>query len=257
MPSSPDPVLSARHVARAFGAVQALRDASVDIYPGQVTALVGDNGAGKSTLVGMLCGADTPDRGEIVLEGRTVTLGSPQHAQDLGIGTVYQQLALAPDLDVVKNLYLGRTLRRSGPLGTLLRMSDRGTMRRDAAMALEDLQIQIPSTSNAVGALSGGQRQAVTLARAAMRARTVMILDEPTAALGVVQTEQVLALIRRLVERDLGILLISHSMPEVLEVADHITVLRQGRTVANLDASDTDAEQVVGYMTGAISAQNF
>lgn len=253
MSSTAEPVLQARHVARAFGAVQALRDASLDVLPGKVTALVGDNGAGKSTLVSMVCGADTPDEGEVILEGQRVSFRSPQHAQDLGIGTVYQQLALAPDLDVVKNLYLGRTVRRDGPLGTMLRMPDRAAMRTGAIEVLEDLQIQIPSVRNPVGALSGGQRQAISLARAAMRARTVMILDEPTAALGVVQTEQVLALIRRLVERGLGILLVSHSMPEVFDVADRVTVLRQGRTVADLGAADTDAEEVVGYMTGAIS----
>lgn len=249
------PVLSVRGVSRAFGPVQALCEVSLDVYAGAVTALVGDNGAGKSTLVGVITGWDRPDEGEIRLEGTGVSFRDPHHALDLGVAAVYQDLALAAHLDVPANLFLGRELRKRGLLGSVLRLVDRREMRRRAGEAIRDLRIDIPFLGNALKAYSGGQRQAVALARAVLWARRVIVLDEPTAALGVVESARVLELIKRVRAKGLGVLLVSHSMPEVLEVADRITVLRQGRKVADLAAADTSMTEIVGYMTGAVAGE--
>jgi ABC-type sugar transport system ATPase subunit len=248
-----DSTLRVEGIRRSFGAVHALRGVSMTVASGEVTALVGDNGAGKSTLVKIICGVDQPDDGELFLgEVRTV-FANPGQAQASGIEAVHQDLALAPDLDAAMNLFLGReTLRRGWPLRRL----DRAAMHRRTTEVLRDLQVNVPSTTVAVGRLSGGQRQAVAVARAAMWAKAVVILDEPTAALGVRETEAVLQLIERIRrEAKLGVLLISHSLPEVFRVSDRIVVMRHGSVAATLMASATTMEEVVAFMTGSARTQ--
>ncbi len=245
-----DPVVVAERVSKAFGAVQALQSVTMNLYAGQVTALVGDNGAGKTTLVKVLAGAHSCDEGALLLHGRPVTLRSPSDARSLGIETIYQDLAIAPDLDVVSNLYLCREItRRLWPRGP--RVLDRSKMADGAETALRDLEINIPSLKVPMRYLSGGQRQAVAVARGAMWARTVVMLDEPTAALGVTERQHVLDLILRVKRRGLAVLLVSHSLPEVFEVADNIVVLRHSRKVAELRSAATTMDEVVGFMTGS------
>ena len=230
----------------------ALRGASFTAYPGEVVALIGDNGAGKSTLVKALVGAHQPDAGEVIFEGRPVRFHSPVDAHALGIETVFQDLALAPDLDPPSNLFLGRERLRPGLLGRL-GMLDKGQMASIASESFESLGVGLLQDMSApVANLSGGQRQTVAVARAATWARKVIFMDEPTAALGVVQTRRVLDLIRRVRDQGITVVLISHSMPEVLEVSDRIEVLRLGRRVARFHAKDTKMEDLVGAMTGAI-----
>jgi len=248
--SSKDPALRATGITRSFGAVQALLGVSLDVFPGRVTALVGDNGAGKSTMVKILAGADTPDDGDLVLNGQPVAFRDPTDARSAGIECVYQDLAIAPDLNVVQNLYLGREVTRSGVLG-VLGLLDRQRMRVTVREALGDLAIEIPSVETEMRYLSGGQRQAVAVARSVMWASRVVILDEPTAALGITEREAVLNLIARVKDRGLAVLLVSHSLPEVFQIADHIVVLRHGAKVAQLQVSETSMDEVVGYMTGA------
>ena len=247
-----EPRLEARGVVKHFGHVMALRGASFTAYPGEVVALIGDNGAGKSTLVKVLCGADQPDAGQVVFEGRPVQFHSPVDAHALGIETVFQDLALAPDLDPASNLFLGRERLRPGLLGRL-GMLDKGAMANNASESFKSLGVGLLQDMSApVANLSGGQRQTVAVARAATWARKVIFMDEPTAALGVVQTRRVLDLIRRVRDQGITVVLISHSMPEVLEVSDRIEVLRLGRRVARFHAKDTKMEDLVGAMTGAI-----
>lgn len=243
-----DPLLEARGVTKRFGHVQALRGAAFTADPGEVVALIGDNGAGKSTLVKTLSGALRPDAGEILLDGRPVEFAGPVDAQRRGIETVYQDLALAHDLDAAANLFLGREVTRFAPLHLL----DRGAMRRRAAEAFDELGIRLPDMSAPVRQLSGGQRQCVAVARAVAWASKVVFMDEPTAALGVVQRKQVLDLIRRVRDRGVTVILISHNMPEVLAVADRVEVLRLGRRVARLTAADTSVEELVSAMTGGL-----
>jgi simple sugar transport system ATP-binding protein len=247
-----DPLLEARGVTRRFGHVQALRGAAFTAYPGEVVALVGDNGAGKSTLVKTLAGALRPDSGEILLDGRPVHLPDPVAAQRLGIETVYQDLALAHDLDAAANLFLGRELTRV----PFLNLLDRAAMRRRATEAFDELGIRLPDMSAPVRQLSGGQRQCVAVARAVAWASRVVFMDEPTAALGVVQRKQVLDLIRRVRDRGVTVVLISHNMPEVLAVADRVEVLRLGRRVAGFTAADTSVEQLVSAMTGGLDQED-
>jgi simple sugar transport system ATP-binding protein len=235
-------------VSKRYGHVRALDGANFDVYPGEVVALIGDNGAGKSTLVKILSGAIKPDSGEILVEGKAVSLSSPLDARRYGIETVYQDLALAPDLDAAANLHLGREIY----LIPFLRVLHRSEMRRRAVRAFADLGIELPDVSAPVGALSGGQRQSVAVARAVAYASKVIFMDEPTAALGVVQRGRVLDNIRRVRDRGVSVVLISHNMPEVLAVADRIEVLRLGRRVARYAAADTSVEQLVGAMTGAL-----
>jgi simple sugar transport system ATP-binding protein len=244
----PEPLLEARGVTKHYGRVLALDGADFTVYPGEVVALIGDNGAGKSTLVKTLSGAIHPDGGEILIEGKPVRLASPLDARQHGIETVYQDLALAPDLDAAANLHLGREIY----LIPFLHVLNRSAMRARAVAAFGDLGITLPDVSAPVGTLSGGQRQSVAVARAVIYASRVIFMDEPTAALGVVQRERVLDTIRRVRDRGISVVLISHNMPEVLAVSDRIEVLRMGRRVAVYNAAQTSVEELVGAMTGAL-----
>jgi simple sugar transport system ATP-binding protein len=246
------PLLEATGIVKSFGRVRALQGADFDVAEGEVLALVGDNGAGKSTLVKVLSGIIALDAGEIRFRGEPVTVPSPEAARELGIETVYQDLALAPDLDPAANLYLGREIVRAGPLGWL-GVLDKRAMRRRTADAFATLGVGLQSTDAPVATLSGGQRQGVAVSRAVTWASKVVFMDEPTAALGVVQTRKVLDLIRRVRESGLSVVLISHNMPEVFEVADRIQVLRLGERVATFRAADVSMEDVVGAMTGALA----
>ncbi|KRV51383.1 sugar ABC transporter ATP-binding protein [Wenjunlia vitaminophila] len=241
---SDTPVLALRGISKRFGAVQALTDVQLEIRPGEVVALVGDNGAGKSTLVKVIAGVGPADDGEIRWEGRQVQVHDPQDAQQLGIATVYQDLSLCENLDVVGNLYLGRELRRFGVLNEV-------GMERRSRELLDTLSIRIPSVRVPVASLSGGQRQTVAIARSLLGEPKVVILDEPTAALGVEQTAQVLDLVERLRERGLGVILISHNMADVKAVADRVAVLRLGRNNGVFDVRATSQEEIVAAITGA------
>jgi D-xylose transport system ATP-binding protein len=243
-------VLSIKGVSKHFGPVQALDGVDLDVRPGEVLALVGDNGAGKSTLVKSISGIHAIDSGEFIFEGRPVSIGSPAAATELGIATVYQDLALCDNLDVVANLFLGQE-ELVGGAGAAVRALDEIAMERRSHELLEQLSVTIPSVRSEVGTLSGGQRQQVAVARSLLGEPKVVMLDEPTAALGVVQTKQVLDLIRRLRERNLGVIVISHNLADVFAVADRIFVLRLGRRAGVFDSSNTSEEQVVGAITGA------
>jgi len=245
------PLLEACGIAKRFGQVQALDGADFAAFAGEVVALIGDNGAGKSTLVKILSGTIQPDDGEILLEGQQIHLASPLDAQRLGIETVYQDLSLAPDLDAAANLHLGREIYRL----PFLKVLDRRAMRERARAAFAELGIQLPDVRAPVGTLSGGQQQSVAVARVVSYASKVIFMDEPTAALGVVQRGRVLDTIRRVRDRGIAIVLISHNMPEVLAVADRIEVLRMGRRVARYTADGTSVEELVGAMTGALAVQ--
>jgi simple sugar transport system ATP-binding protein len=246
-----EPLLEARGIVKNFGRVQALRGASFTVHTGEVVALIGDNGAGKSTLVKTLSGVHEPDDGEIRFEGRTVTIPSPVAARELGIETVYQDLALAPDLESSANLFLGREATRAGMLGRL-GFLDKAAMRRRTQEAFERLGVGVQDATAAVATLSGGQRQGVAVARAVTWAGKIVFMDEPTAALGVVQTRNVLDLIKRVRDHGLAVVLISHNMPEVMEVSDRVEVLRLGERVARFTTADTSMEELVGAMTGAL-----
>jgi D-xylose transport system ATP-binding protein len=243
-------------MSKRFGAVQALADVTFEVSAGEVVGLVGDNGAGKSTLVKIIAGAYHADEGEYRYDGRAVSVSSPREATSLGIETVYQDLALCDNLDVVANLFLGRERVRPVVPG-LVRLIDEIAMERLALQVIDDLHVHIPSIRARVATLSGGQRQSVAVARAVMWNSRIVLLDEPTAALGVEQTSQVKALIRRLRERGLGVVVISHNLADVFDVADRIVVLRLGRRAATFDTHATNPEQVVAAITGAVfGAQN-
>ena len=241
-------VLETRGVIKHFGHVRALDGADFTVFPGEVVALIGDNGAGKSTLVNVLSGVIRPEGGSVLVDGRPVQLTSPADARQHGIETVYQDLALAPDLDAAANLHLGREIY----LIPFLRVLNRAAMRRSAVAAFAELGVELPDVSAPVATLSGGQRQSVAVARAVAYASRIIFLDEPTAALGVVQRGRVLDTIRRVRDRGMSVVLISHNMPEVLAVADRVEVLRLGRRVAVFRAADTSVEELVGAMTGAL-----
>lgn len=243
-------LLEARGICKRFGHVEVLRDVDFDAEAGQVTALIGDNGAGKSTLVKILSGALSLDRGTIRLEGREVTMSSPTQARDLGIETVYQDLALAPELGPAENTFAGREILRPGVLGRL-GVLDKKSMRQQAGEAFRSMGTDVKDLDAAVGALSGGQKQSVAICRSVMWANKVIFMDEPTAALGVRQTGKVLELVRRVADRGVAVVLISHNMPEVLQVADRIEVLRLGKRIARF-GNDATVEQLVGAMTGAL-----
>lgn len=244
------PILEARGLSRSFGNVRALSEADFDIYPGEVVALIGDNGAGKSTLVKALSGNLDLDSGEILYNGGRVDLTTPHVATDLGIETVYQDLALAPHLNAPQNMFLGREISAKG-LGGRLGFLDNAAMRERSRAALDELGATVRSLSAPVGEMSGGQRQAIAIARAVAWAKGLIFLDEPTAALGVVQTRNVLDTIRRVADNGVAVVFISHSMPHVIEIADRIQVLRLGKRVATYNAEDTNMEELVGAMTGA------
>ena len=246
------PVLEARGLVKLFGRVIALDAVDLTLYPGEILAVIGDNGAGKSTLIKCLSGALIPDQGKIFVNGAEVRFRSPQDARDVGIETVHQVLAVAPALDVASNLFLARELRRKGFLGTVLRMPDTGEMKRQAAAHLKSLGIgTLQNIGQAVETLSGGQRQAVAVARAAAFGSRVVILDEPTAALGVRETAQVLRLIRDLRATGMAVVLISHDMPHVFELADRIHVQRLGARAAVITPKSHTMEDAVAIMTGA------
>ncbi|MCT9076023.1 ATP-binding cassette domain-containing protein [Streptomyces fulvoviolaceus] len=241
---SATPVLALRGVSKRFGAVQALTDVELEVHAGEVVALVGDNGAGKSTLVKTVAGVHPIDEGVIEWDGKPVSINKPHDAQGLGVATVYQDLALCDNLDVVGNLYLGRELLRRGVI-------DEVTMEKNARELLSTLSIRIPSVRIPIASLSGGQRQVVAIARALIGDPKVVILDEPTAALGVEQTAQVLDLVERLRERNLAVILISHNMADVKAVADTVAVLRLGKNNGSFSVKDTSHEEIIAAITGA------
>jgi fructose transport system ATP-binding protein len=253
--ASRQPVLSAVGLVKYYGRVEALRGTDFELYPGEVLAVIGDNGAGKSTLIKCLCGADSPDGGQIFLDGKPIHFRGVQQAMEAGIETVYQTLAVSPALDIASNLYLGREVRKSGVLGSVFRMLDRAAMRRMAGEHVTRLGIEtLQDITQAVETLSGGQRQAVALARAAAFGSKVVILDEPTASLGVRESRQVAELIKQLRDDGLPIVLISHDMPSVFELADRIHVQRLGRRAAVLTPAEHTMEDAVAVMTGATAA---
>ncbi|MFE9769339.1 ATP-binding cassette domain-containing protein [Streptomyces sp. NPDC005808] len=241
---SATPVLALRGVSKRFGAVQALTDVDLDVSAGQVVALVGDNGAGKSTLVKTIAGVHPIDEGVIEWEGKPVSIGRPHDAQNLGVATVYQDLALCDNLDVVANLFLGRELGKAAVL-------DEVAMEKRAKELLDTLSIRIPSVRIPIASLSGGQRQVVAIARALVGDPKVVILDEPTAALGVEQTAQVLDLVERLRERGLAVILITHNMADAKAVADEVAVLRLGRNNGVFEVKSTSQEEIISAITGA------
>ena len=240
---SSEPLLSLRGIQKSFGAVHVLRGVDLDVRPGKVTALVGDNGAGKSTLIKGIAGIHAFDEGEYFFDGKPVKVHGPKDANDLGIEVVYQDLALCDNLDVVDNMFLGRELGRKVAL-------DENTMEQRARQTLDGLSVRtLKSVRTKVASLSGGQRQTVAIARAVLWNSKVVILDEPTAALGVAQTEQVLLLVRRLADRGLGVVLISHNLNDVFQVADDIAVLYLGQMVAQVNREDVTSNQVVELIT--------
>ncbi|ADD42799.1 ATP-binding cassette domain-containing protein [Stackebrandtia nassauensis] len=244
--------MTARGLKKRYGHVTALDGTDFDLRAGEVLAVIGDNGAGKSTLIKALSGAIAPDAGTITLDGEPVRFRTPADARANGIETVYQDLALAPALDIATNMFMGRELRRKGPLGSVFRLLDKKRMRQQAAQHMSELQIGLQSLTHPVEDLSGGQRQGVAVARAAAWAEHVVIMDEPTAALGVKESAQVLDLIGRVRDRGLAVVLISHNMPHVFEIADRIHIQRLGKRVALVGREDHSMSEVVAIMTGAL-----
>ncbi|QND49435.1 sugar ABC transporter ATP-binding protein [Rhizobium lusitanum] len=250
-----EPLLTARGLVKRYGRVTALDNADFDLYPGEILAVIGDNGAGKSSLIKAISGAVIPDEGEIKLEGKTVQFRSPMEAREAGIETVYQNLALSPALSIADNMFLGREIRKPGVLGSVFRMLDRPAMEKRARDKLTELGLMtIQNINQAVETLSGGQRQGVAVARAAAFGSRVVIMDEPTAALGVKESRKVLELILDVRSRGLPIVLISHNMPHVFEVADRIHIHRLGRRLAVIDPKEYTMSDAVAFMTGAKAA---
>jgi len=249
---APTPVIEARKLVKRYGHVTALDEADFEVLPGEILAVIGDNGAGKSTLIKALSGALVPDSGQILVDGQPVQFHNPVDARKHGIETVYQDLAVAPAMTIAENLFLGREVTRGGFLGRLFRLLDKKKMQAEANAHMKDLQIGIRSMKQAVETLSGGQRQGVAVARSAAFARHVVIMDEPTAALGVKESNMVLDLIRRVRERGLPVILISHNMPHVFEVSDRIHIQRLGRRAALVKASAIKMSDAVAIMTGAM-----
>jgi simple sugar transport system ATP-binding protein len=245
------PVLEARGVARSFGHIEALREVNFVARAGEITALIGDNGAGKSTLVKILSGVLTASRGTIYMGGEEIVLSSPMMARRCGIETVFQDLSIAPDLTPAENMFIGRELLRPGFLGRF-GFLDRAKMKRESAEAFERLNVTPKDMDSAVVTLSGGQRQSVAICRSAMWASKVVFMDEPTAALGVLQTKRTLDLLKRIRDTGIAVVLISHNMRDVIEVADVVEVLRLGRTVARLSNDKLTVQDLVGAMTGAL-----
>jgi fructose transport system ATP-binding protein len=247
-----EPILSARGLVKRYGRVTALDQADFDLYPGEILAVIGDNGAGKSSLIKAISGAIRPDEGEIRMEGKPIQFSSPNDARKAGIETVYQNLALSPALSIADNMFLGRELRKSGFMGKFLRKLDHGAMEAFARAKLSELGLMtIQNINQAVETLSGGQRQGVAVARAAAFGSRVIILDEPTAALGVKESRRVLELISDVRSRGIPIVLISHNMPHVFEVADRIHIHRLGKRLAVIDPKSYSMSDAVALMTGA------
>jgi fructose transport system ATP-binding protein len=245
-------VLEARKIVKRYGHVTALDGANLELRAGEVLAVIGDNGAGKSTMVKVLCGAVIPDEGQVLLDGVPVHFTSPMDPRKRGIETVYQDLAVAPALDIATNLFLGREVRCRGILGSWFRLLDKRRMKSEAQKEMAELKFRLPSIDSAVEDLSGGQRQGVAVARSAIFARRLVIMDEPTAALGVRESGEVLNLIRTIRDRGLPVLLISHNMPHVFELADRIHIMRLGRRVALTTPKEHSMGEVVAIMTGAM-----
>ncbi|MCF6475948.1 sugar ABC transporter ATP-binding protein, partial [Nonomuraea sp. MG754425] len=248
------PLIDARGIVKSYGQVEALRGADFSLGAGEVVALIGDNGAGKSTLAKILSGVERPDSGMIEVDGEPVAFGAVEEARGAGIETVYQDLALCADLSPAANFFLGRERLRRGLLG-LLGVLDNAAMRRETQAACERLGVRLASQSAPVSTLSGGQRQGVAVSRAVTWARRVVFMDEPTAALGVVQTRRVLDLIRTVRDSGVSVVLISHNMQDVMAVSDRVEVLRLGRRVARFDTARVSMEELVGAMTGALEQQ--
>ncbi len=247
-----EPILKARGIVKRYGRVTALDNADFDLYPGEILAVIGDNGAGKSSLIKAISGAISIDEGEMSLEGRPIQFASPLEARDAGIETVYQTLALSPALSITDNMFVGREIRRKGVLGNVFKMLDRKAMEDFAREKLSELGLMtIQNINQAVETLSGGQRQGVAVARAAAFGSKVIILDEPTAALGVKESRKVLELILDVRSRGIPIVLISHNMPHVFEVADRIHVHRLGRRLCVIDPKEHSMSDAVAFMTGA------
>jgi D-xylose transport system ATP-binding protein len=247
--SGSQPLLALKGITKSFGAVEALKDVALEIYPGEVVGLVGDNGAGKSTLIKAISGAQPPDSGEIIWQGSAVRISTPHAATDIGIATVYQDLALAENLDVVANLFLGQEEANHLPGVSVL---DEVAMEQKSVELLSGLGVTtLRSVRTEVGMLSGGQRQAVAISRSLLGDPKLVLLDEPTAALGIVQTAQILRMVQRLRDRGLGVVVISHNLANIFEVCDRIAVLRLGRMAATFKADDSTREQIVASMTGA------
>ena len=247
-----EPILQARNLVKRYGKVTALDHCDFELFPGEILGVIGDNGAGKSTLIKSLCGAVIPDQGEVYLEGKKVSFSSPIQARDQGIETVYQTLAMSPALSIVDNMFMGRELNKSGILGSLFRMLDKKSMERFARQKLSELGLMtIQNINQAVETLSGGQRQGVAVARAAAFGSKVIILDEPTAALGVKESRRVLDLILDVKARGIPIILISHNMPHVFEVCDRIHIHRLGKRLTVIDPRDHEMSDAVAFMTGA------
>lgn len=245
-----EPLLEAKSLTKRFGGLVAVNNVSVELYPSEVVGLVGDNGAGKSTLIKMISGVYQPDGGEIFYEGREVTFAGPREARDLGIETIYQDLALAENLDVSSNIFLGREVKKRH-LGGLVKTLNWPTMHAESRQALDRLDIELPSLTQHIRNLSGGQRQAVAIARSIYWDARIMIMDEPTAALGVPEQRRVLRLVRTLRDSGVPVVIISHNLQDVFAVADRIVVLRRGKKVAEKEASKTTPDEIVSLMVGA------
>ncbi|MBC8163800.1 MAG: sugar ABC transporter ATP-binding protein [Roseiflexaceae bacterium] len=250
----PVPLLEVTNIAKRYGHIEALRGANFTVYPGEIVALLGDNGAGKSSLIKTICGVTKPDAGEIRFNGQVVTIDSPQASRDLGIETVYQDLALAPDLDPAGNLFLGKEILYPGLLGWL-GVLDKPEMRRQAEASFARLNVKLQDINAKVVNMSGGQRQGVAVARAMVWASKIILMDEPTAALGVVQTRNVSELIRQVKAAGVAVVLVSHNLPYVFEIADRIEVMRLGRRVARFVTAETTMDEVLDAMTGVTAPQ--
>jgi ABC-type sugar transport system ATPase subunit len=245
-----DALLSAKNLTKRFGGLTAVNEVSMDVFPGQVIGLIGDNGAGKSTFIKMVSGVYQPNEGEIIFQGKPVTFAGPREARDLGIETIYQDLALAENLDASSNIFLGREIKHRY-LGGLVKTLDRSKMREESSQILDRLDIRIPSLGQQIRNLSGGQRQAVAIARTIYWNAKMVIMDEPTAALGVAEQRKVLRLVRTLADQNVPVILISHNMQDVFAVSDRIIVMRRGRKVGELLAAKTTPDEVVSLMVGA------